>query len=217
MAIVMKADPRTRSTKGALRQLRQGGQIPCVVYGKQLQESAAISMNERELLSLLHSQPNAVIEIDVPAYGKHSVMISEVQRDAINGKLLHIDFLQINMNEMVRTHVRIEPTGESAGVKEGGILQVIMHELEVQCLPGNIPEVIMADIAALHVGENLHVSDLQLPEGVEVKSDPDLVVMTVLAPQKELSEEEKEDADVELAEAKSRSDEAQHNEIATSS
>lgn len=216
MAIMIRAEQRTCSTKGDLRNLRKAGQIPGIIYGKQLDSSATVSVGERELLSLLQSQPNAVLEIDVPMQGKHSVMISDIQRDSLNGKLLHVDFHQISMNELVKAFVRIEVAGDSTGVREGGIFQMIMHELELQCLPGNIPDMITVDISALEIGESLLVSDLQLPQGVETKADPQQVVLTILAPQKELSEDEAEDADVELAEAKSRSAEAKHEEISTS-
>jgi large subunit ribosomal protein L25 len=212
----MKANGRSISTKGELRELRLRGQIPGVVYGKKLSSAALVSVDEKELEALLRTHPNAVLEIDIPSHGKQSVMLSDVQRDTMTRHVLHVDFHQINLNENVRANVRIEAEGESEGVKEGGILQVILHELEVQCLPGNIPEVVTVDISSLGVGESLLVSDLKLPQGVESKSDPQLVVLTILAPQKELTEEEKEDAAVELIEAESRSKEAQLEDLKSS-
>ncbi|MGM0884801.1 MAG: 50S ribosomal protein L25 [Bacillota bacterium] len=213
MSIAMKANGRSISTKGELRELRNQGRIPGVVYGKQLSSAALVSVDEKELELLLRSHPNAVLEIDIPSYGKQSVMVSDVQRDTMTRHVLHVDFHQINLNENVRANVRIEAVGDSEGVKEGGILQVILHELEVQCLPGNIPEALTVDISSLGVGESLLVSDLKLPQGVESKSDPELVVLTILAPQKELTEDEKEDAAVELIEAESRSKEAQLEDL----
>ena len=194
MAIVIQAEQRSRTTKGDLRKLRTEGQIPAVVYGKQLNEAQAINVSEKQIANLLRTHPNAVISLDIPGLGKQSVMITDVQKDALNGSMQHIDFHQINMNERVRTHVRIDVTGESIGVREGGIQQVILHELDIQCLPADIPEFISADITNLIVGESLHVSDLYLPEGVEAKSDADAVVVTVLAPQKEIEEEDEEAA-----------------------
>jgi large subunit ribosomal protein L25 len=216
MAIAMQADARSVKTKGDLRKLRLGGMVPGVVYGKQLSESATVSIREKELKALLRSQPNAVLEMEVPGQGKHSVMVADVQRDSLNGVITHVDFHQINMNEEVRANVRIEATGDSAGVREGGILSIVLHELEVQCLPGAIPEHISVDISSLGIGESLQVKDLMLPQGVEVSSDPEVVVLTVLAPQKELDETEAEAQDVEAKEAESRSDHAQHEEISTS-
>ncbi|MCR2807198.1 50S ribosomal protein L25/general stress protein Ctc [Paenibacillus soyae] len=216
MAIAMKVEQRTGATKGDLRKLRMSGQVPGVVYGKKLQNAAQVTVSEKELSALLRSHPNAILDLDVPAAGKHSVMVSDVQRDSLTGKLLHVDFHQINMNEAVKANVRIEAVGDSAGVREGGILSLILHELEVQCLPGDIPEIVEVDVSELEIGGSLTVEDLKLPQSVEAKSDPQLVVVTVLAPQKELSEEEAEAQEVELHEAESRSEEAKHAEIATS-
>ncbi|WP_424768617.1 50S ribosomal protein L25/general stress protein Ctc [Paenibacillus sp. sgz302251] len=209
MAIAMKADQRTSSTKGELRQLRLQGKIPAVIYGKKIKDAASVSVDGRELQGLLRSHPNAVIEINIPSQGKHSVMVSEVQRDSLNNQVLHVDFRAINMNESVRANVRIQTEGDSTGVREGGVLQLIIHELEVECLPSEIPDAVTVDISSLAVGESLLVSDLQLPKGIETHVDPEQVVVTVLAPQKELTEEEAEDAAVELAEAESRSKEEQ--------
>lgn len=215
-AVALQAEERTAKSKGDRRKLRMNGQVPGVVYGKRLEGGAAISVSGKELEALLRTQPNAVLEMNIPAAGSHSVMIADVQRDSLNGELIHVDFHQIDMNEVVRAHVRIEAEGDSQGVREGGILQVILHELEVECLPGSIPEAITADVSGLGIGESLLVGDLRMPDGVEAKSDPQLVVVTVLAPQKELSEEEKEAQEVELKEAESRSEDAKHDEIATS-
>lgn len=216
MAIAMRADERTVKTKGDLRQLRADGMVPGTVYGKLLNASSSVSVREKDLKSLLRSQPNAVLELEVPGQGKHAVMVADVQRDSLSGGILHVDFHQINMNEAVRANVRIEYTGDSIGVREGGILSVVLHELEVQCLPAEIPESVAADISSLSIGESLQVKDIKLSQGVEAISDPELVVLTVLAPQKELDEEEAEAQDVEAKEAESRSDHAQHEEISTS-
>lgn len=208
MAIAMNANERTCSTKGDLRQLRNEGKIPGVVYGKQLGSAALVTVDEKELHSLLRSHPNAVLEIDVPSYGKQSVMISDVQRDSLSRKVQHVDFHQINLNEKVKAYVRIEAEGDSQGIREGGVLQVVLHELEVQCLPTSIPETVMVDISTVGIGESLLISDLKLPQGVEATLDADAVVLNILSPQKELSEEEAADAAVELEEAESRSSEA---------
>lgn len=216
MANAIRVEPRMQATKGDLRKLRQNGKVPGVIYGKQLPAPAPVSVSEKELAALLRSHPNAVLELDVPSVGVQSVMVSDVQRDSIHNNLLHVDFHQINMNEKVWVNIRVETTGDSTGVREGGILSLILHELEVQCLPGDIPESIKVDVSQLGIGESFTVGELKLPNGVEAKSEAELVVVTVLAPQKELSEEEAEAQDVEAHEADSRSDEAKHNEIATS-
>ena len=213
MSIAMNVVQRACSTKGELRLLRQEGKVPGVIYGKQLGTPVPIMVELKELEALLRTQPNAVLDMDIASIGKHSAMVSEVQRDSLSRQLLHVDFRQINMNETVKTQVRFELEGEAGGVKEGGILQMVLHDIEVQCLPTNIPESIVVDISALAVGESVLVRDLIMPQGVEVKSDPELVVLTILAPQKELSEEAEAELNEETAEAESRSQEARLEEV----
>jgi large subunit ribosomal protein L25 len=190
----MKAEERFVQSKGDLRQLREQGKVPGVVYGKKISKPTAIAVNEKELLSVLRSHPNAVLEMEIPSAGKQPVMMTAVQRDPLTRHLLHIDFHQINMNEEVKTQVRLDVIGESAGVKEGGVLQVMLHELDIHCLPNRIPESIEVDISGLQVGENVLVSDLKLPEGVQSGIEGEMVVVTVLAPQKDITEEAAEAA-----------------------
>ncbi|CAM4485894.1 50S ribosomal protein L25 [Paenibacillus tarimensis] len=213
MTMTMKAEERLVQTKADLRQLREQGKVPGVVYGKNISKATAIAVEEKELMALIRSNPHAVLELEVPAVGKQSVMLSDVQRDPLSRHLLHIDFHQIDMNQAIRTQVRVETTGVSAGEKEGGIVQTMLHEVEIQCLPSRIPDSLAVDVSSLQVGENILVGELKLPEGVELKTDPESVVVTVLAPQKDLTAEEAEDAAVEEAEAASRAEEAGAEEV----
>ncbi|WP_338553802.1 50S ribosomal protein L25 [Paenibacillus sp. KS-LC4] len=215
MSNSMIAETRAALTNGELRSLRQRGKVPAVVYGKQLSQSTAVLLEEKELLALLRSHPKAVLELNIPSHGKKPVMITEVQRDPVSRQVLHVDFHQINMNEEVKTQVRIDFLGEANGVKEGGILQVMLHELEVQCLPGSIPDSIELNVADLEMGSNLLVSDIVVPSGVEVKSDHQQVVVTVLAPQKEISEEEAAESAAESFAQEVRSEDAK--EVSSSS
>ncbi|SFT28590.1 50S ribosomal protein L25 [Paenibacillus sp. BC26] len=213
MAIPFRAEARTTATQGQLRQMRLQGNIPGVVYGTKLSKSISISVNEKELAHLLRSHPHALLELDIPGEGKQPVMLTQVQREPLTRELLHIDFHQVNMNESIKTPVRLEMVGDSTGVREGGILQAMLHELEVHCLPDRIPEVIEVNVSSLGIGENLLVSDLQLPSGVTTKVDADQVIVTILAPQKDLTAEEAEDAAVETKEAEQRAHEAEMHAV----
>lgn len=195
MEETLKAEARQNNTKSEIKQLREQGKVPGVVNGKEV-GSAAIAIDEKELRHLLRKNPHAIIEMELPGGAKQPVMIHEVQRDKLTRDLLHIDFHQINMDEPVKTLVALEFVGESMGLHEGGILQIQHHELEIRCLPQQIPEVIHVDISRLKLGENLLVSDLQVPEGIEIKTDPYEVIVTILAPQKDLDEEKSIDAEV---------------------
>ncbi|MBW7454547.1 50S ribosomal protein L25/general stress protein Ctc [Paenibacillus sepulcri] len=199
MAITFKAEERASGSQGQLRKLRHTGKIPGVVYGKKLENPISISVDEKELLAILRYHPNALLEVDVPGAGKQPVMMAEVQRDALSRSVMHIDFHQVNMNEEIKAQVRIDLAGEAQGVKEGGILQVLLHEIEVHCLPNAIPDAIELDVSALLVGENLLVSDLKLPKDVSTRVDSDQVVVAILAPQK--AEDDSEAAEGESAEA----------------
>ncbi|MFX3634145.1 MAG: 50S ribosomal protein L25 [Candidatus Pristimantibacillus sp.] len=211
MSLPMSAELRTTHTKGELRSLRQQGKVPGVIFGKQLDGPVSIAVEEKSLQALLRSHPNAILDLNIPSIGKQPVMIADVQRDSLSRRVLHVDLHQISMNEEVKTQVRIDFVGEAKGVQEGGVLQVMVHELEVQCLPGSIPESIEVNVADLEIGHGLYVKDVIVPAGVEMKSDQELAIVAVAAPQKELSEEEAEEAAAELEAAESRSQEARLN------
>lgn len=188
MATTLKAEARTGRTKGDRNRMRAQGKVPGIVYGKKVTQTP-IAIDQKELLSLLKTNPNGIIEMDVPGVGKQPVMINEVQRDIFNRQPLHVDFHQINMDEPVTTTVRLEFIGDPAGVKAGGILQIQHHELEIRCLPQQIPSDVQVDIANLEIGENILVSQLKLPADIEVKTDENDVLATILLPQKEAEEE----------------------------
>ena len=208
MSITMKVDKRETQSKGNLNQLRREGKVPGVIYGKKIEQASSITVDEKELQAILRSQPNAILEVDVPSAGKQPVMITDIQRDSLSKKLLHIDFHQIDMNVEVKTSVRIEVTGEAEGVKEGGVMQVILHELDIVCLPNSIPESIEYDISKLQIGESVSVGDLKLPKGVETNVDPEMTIVSILAPQKEALDEEAEDETAGEAKAEAGSEEA---------
>lgn len=200
MGMTLKAEARTLSTKSEIKKLRENGKVPGSVYGKKI-GSASIAIDAKELLALLRSNPHAIVELDIPGAGVQPVMIQDVQREKLNRTLLHIDFHQINMNEPVRTTVAVELTGEAEGVKSGGILQVQMHEVEVRGLPDRIPGAITFDVSGLQMGDLLHAGDLQMPEGIELKSAHEDIVATILVPQKEeVSAEDQEAAEPEMKE-----------------
>jgi large subunit ribosomal protein L25 len=189
MALSLKAEARKDTTKNDIKQLRVKGKVPAVVYGKKV-AATVITVDQKELVALLRKSPHAVIELEMPdGGGKQPVMINEIQRNPLNRELLHVDFHQINMDEPVRTVVTLEFVGEAVGAKEGGILQIQLHELEIRCLPNQIPASITVDISKVGIGENMLVSELSVPGTIEVKSDPGELVLTILAPQKEAPEE----------------------------
>ncbi len=181
MVLNVKVETRESSTRAQLKELRTEGKIPAVVYGRKI-GSELISIDEKQLLSLLRDHPNAIIDMEIPAVGVEKVMIEAVQRDSLHRGLLHVDFRQINMDQQVRASVRLEFAGTAAGVRAGGILQIQKNELEVRCLPTQIPESITVDITTLEQGDVMTVSEIRMPEGIQVSDHMDEVVVSILTP-----------------------------------
>ncbi|OXM82605.1 50S ribosomal protein L25 [Paenibacillus rigui] len=204
----LKAEQRSSLTKSERKTLRTKGKIPAVVYGKKITHTPIV-IDEKELTAVLRTNPHAIIEMEVPAWGKQPVMINEVQRDAILRNVIHVDFHQINMDEPVTTTVRLDYVGEAAGVREGGILQIQHHEIEIRCLPAQIPDSIEVDISTLELGSNILVSELKVSDAIEVKSDPGDVLVTILAPQKEAVEPDTAEEAEQKAEAQAEAETSQ--------
>ncbi|WP_248929100.1 50S ribosomal protein L25 [Paenibacillus hamazuiensis] len=184
MAVTVRAQSRENKTKGEINEMRKQGMVPAVVYGKKVGVTP-IAIDQKEFMALLRGHRHAIIEMEIPQVGKQPVMINEVQRDKLTRELLHIDFHQINMDEPVKTVVALDFEGEAVGVKEGGILQIQRHDIEIRCLPQNIPTSVKVDVSRLGIGDNMLVGDLTLPEEIELKSDPSELLVTILMPQKE--------------------------------
>jgi large subunit ribosomal protein L25 len=183
----LKAESRSGGTKSELRKLRNEGKVPGVLYGKQMNGSRLIAIEEHELLRLLRGgEAGGVIDLSIDGRdGTQPVMMQEVQRDSLSGNILHVDFRQITMNEPVVAKVRLEFTGQPVGVKEqGGILQVQTREIEVKCLPADLPSHLDVDLSLMAVGDTLFARELPLPERVELHSDRDELIATVLHAQK---------------------------------
>lgn len=200
MSTTLQIHAREATSKGDLKRIRSSGKVPGVVYGKGLERPSTISVDAKELAAMLRSHPNAVLEIDLPGAGKQPVMMSELQRDTLTRQVTHIDFHRINMNEKISTTARLDVTGTSVGEKEGGMLQLVIHEVAIECLPKDIPDSISIDVSGLEMGEHLTVNDLKLPAGVIATQEPETVLVAVLAPQKERTEEELDEINDEAEE-----------------
>jgi len=193
--IVLEVHERQAANKNANRRLRASGHVPAVVYGSKL-DPAPIQVEERKMRDLLRSQKGGNIVFLLKLHGTEQsrhVMIRELQTDSISGEMIHIDFQRILMDQKVRVQVQIELEGEPVGVKtEGGLVDFVTREVELECLPNNIPSQITVDISELHVGQHLEAKDLELPKDVELH-DPDRVIVSISQPQKAEAEETEED------------------------
>ena len=182
----LSASPRTTVGKGAARTLRSAGQIPAVIYGHAREpQSLAIPTREFEKLLERVSAESTVIELTLDG-GVARTLIREIQRHPFKKQILHIDFQELVAGEKVSVNVPIVLTGTPEGVRlSGGILSQVMSELSVRVDPVNIPRRIEADVTNVAIGHSLHVSDLKVPEGVEVLDDAESTVAVVSAPKVE--------------------------------
>lgn len=193
----LNATPRTESGKGAARALRRSGEIPAVVYGHG-DSTRMLSVNGHELEQLLSSisVENTLIDLKI---GKDasSALIREVQYHPVKPVILHIDLYQVHAGEKIHLEVPVRLEGNPIGVREtAGVLQQQLHEIEVECLPKDIPEVFTVDISNLQIGESVHIRDISFPDG-KILNDEDLTICAVIAP---TAVELPEDEDVEEGE-----------------
>lgn len=191
-SIQVSAEVRSSFGKNAARQVRMRGRIPAVLYGQQ-EAALSLTVDPKDLLAILHSAAghNTILSLDVKDQGSTSVILKEWQLDPIKETLLHADFLRIAMDNVLQVSVPVLPLGMAKGVKDqGGIFEFVLRQLEVECLPADIPEHITVDISDLEIGSNLRVADLTVSPRVKVLSDLDLVVAHVVTPKEEAVEAE---------------------------
>jgi large subunit ribosomal protein L25 len=180
----LSASPRSGTGKGVARTLRQSGQIPGVIYGH-AREAQSLVLNAREFDRLLeHVTASTVIELTVDGRTSRT-LIREIQRHPFKREVLHVDFQELVAGEKVTVEVPIVYLGTPQGVRDGGILDQIKHELTVEADPTLLPEHFEVDVSALTIGHALYVRDVTVPEGVTIQDDPDSPVALVAAPRAE--------------------------------
>lgn len=187
MQFVAEAEVRTQSGKGAARQIRRMGKIPGVVYGQG--RSSMIQLDPKVIQKILIAQAGStgLIALNVQGAGEAqrcNAVIQDVQRDPVEGVLLHVDLLEVSMDKPVRVKVPVHVAGSvPIGVKrDQGVLNQPMRELHVECLPNAIPDEIKVDASELEMNQGIHVRDIQAGEGLKILDDPDGMVVNVTAP-----------------------------------
>jgi large subunit ribosomal protein L25 len=193
----LQAEERNERGKNAARRLRASGRTPAVLYGQgnEAGGSTALAVPTKVVdYTLHHFGDNALYNIAIDG-DTSTARVVDAQRDPVSGLLVHVDFAPVNMTERIEVTVPLHVTGEAPGVEEGGVLQQVAYEIQVESLPGDIPQEITLDVAGLGMNENLTLGDLTLPEGVTLLSEPEEVAVTVTAPT-EISEEEMEAAGI---------------------
>jgi large subunit ribosomal protein L25 len=176
------AEARDGNGKGAARKLRATGRIPAVVYGRK-RAAQSIIVNPDALQKLLRGAAGMNTLIDLTLGGATStVLVKGLERDPVRGRYLHADFYEVDLTQKVTVSVPIHLVGKAAGIEMGGILDHPLRELQIECLPREIPQRIDVDVTALNVNDSIHVSDLRLAPGLTIKTDGILAVASVILP-----------------------------------
>jgi large subunit ribosomal protein L25 len=180
--IQLNGTRRSKLGKGGARKARAAGQIPGVMYGHgETPVPVAIETREFQTAMRSHKGGNALVSLKLDG-GEYTALVRDAQYDPLTHAVLHLDFQQISLTETITVEVEVHAVGLALGVKDGGgILETIVRSLEVRCLPTAIPDRIDVDVTALNVGGSIHVRDITV-EGIEILTDPDATVLTVVAP-----------------------------------
>lgn len=186
MTITIKGDKREVYGKNASRQVRRGGRVPAVLYGAKTEPHPLI-LDKKDIFAILKSETGENTIFQVAFDGEvRDVMIKDFQTDPVSDELLHVDLIQIEMDKTLRVEVPVVLVGEAVGVKtEGGFVDFITRELEVECLPSNIPDQFEVDIGDLHMHQSIKAEEISPPEDVEILTDPSTVIVLIEAPSKE--------------------------------
>ena len=214
------ATKRVRLGKGGSKKVREEGKIPAILYGKG-SEPIPLIIDPSELKTALDTDAgiNTLLELKIEEEGSETTKLTflrDVQYNHITSMPVHFDFQELRMDKRIRVKVPVRITGRSKGVKEGGLLEEIIRDIEVECLPGDIPNSFDLDVTELDLNHSLHVSDIEVDEKVEILNDPKSPIVSVIIPKaveeevEEIEEitEEVEDTEETKADSESKTDES---------
>ena len=175
---------REGTGKGAAKRLRRAGQVPAILYGGASPLNVAVA--PRDIFRLIHGHEGSTQLLKVSFQGdsdSRMAIIRDLQFDPVSEDLIHVDLQEVSMDRPIQVSVAVHHVGEAIGVRESqGILEMILREVQVSCLPLNIPEVLEADVSGMQINDVLTVRDLKAPEGVRILTDPNQAVVTVAPP-----------------------------------
>ena len=211
--VSLKARQRTVTGKQVTKVLRRDGGLPAVVYGSG-ESSTALTLDYHEFEGFLRKTmgESVVINLEIEGMEDKKALLRDIQRDYLRNQLLHADFQQIRMSDQITTEVSLVMMGEPVGVtRDGGVLDQSLRVIEISCVASEIPEHLEVDIGNLGMGETIHVSDLTF-ENVEIVTDGEVAVVSVLTPMAEEPEEEEADLEQEEPEIIGRAQEDDEDE-----
>lgn len=173
--LLLKAEIREHTGSKAVQKVREQGRIPAIVYGHK-QEPVAISLDAHNFIEGLH-HGHRLMDVQI-GKNKEKMIVKDLQYDYLGKKIIHADLMRVDITETVKVTVPIELKGIAAGTREGGIIEEHTDHLEIECRATDIPETIIVPVKELHVGDALHASDIELPDGVRLISSPEMLVAT---------------------------------------
>lgn len=183
--VALKVQKRSTAGKGPARRLRAGGRIPGVFYGPNQKQALPLELEQKEFARKLGGLEGAHLiqfDSDTPELRQRMVLLREVQSHPVSGQVLHADFFEVDLTKKLEVSVALHFQGKPVGVEEGGILQPIVREITVKCLPTEIPDFIPVDVSALGIHDSIHIADLTMPAGVEPVVETNFTLVTVLPP-----------------------------------
>lgn len=193
IAQVLSCKKRTVKNKGHLHQIRREGNIPGIIYGSE-KENIPVTLSQREVnRTFTNFGARGLFSLEVEGEDARMALIRELQKNPLNGNITHIDFLSVRMDEKITSNVFINILGEEEINKKGGILQIGANEIEISCLPRDLPDQIICDVSGLQLGDKIVVGDLEVSEDIEVISQLDVLVVSVLVPTQDIEEEDLEE------------------------
>lgn len=188
--LVLDAQVRLETGRAKVKDLRDGGFIPAVIYGEG-KGARSLKVAHSDLIRLVHQHriEGVLISLrirDDAQQGAKPCLIKEIQYDPVHGNIVHVDFNEVSLTRAIKVNIPVVADGDAVGVKQdGGSLEHIMWDIEVECLPTNIPKEIKVDVRLMKIGDSVHVKDLVLPQGVKAVTESDAVVLSVASPMKE--------------------------------
>ena len=187
MEAVLEAVERSQRGKNEARRLRATGKMPAVLYGDK-DGGRAISVDPKTLSKILRTElgANTLIQLKLEGGGETRVLVKEYQIDPVTHQLLHADFYRVAMDKLIRVTVSVVPRGEPKGVKQqGGVLDIVHRQIEIECLPADIPEHIVIDVSEMMVGQSVRVRDVAVDAKWKALSDPEMMLLHVIIPKVE--------------------------------
>jgi large subunit ribosomal protein L25 len=215
--IELKVTVRKTTGNGAARELRREGMIPAILYGPKA-EPVMLSVITKELENILKTSNIGQVLLNLliqnGEQNSRTAMIKELQTQPVSGNLLHVDFFEVAMDQKIRISIPVVTTGQAIGIEEGGVLQLVRHEVEIFCFPNNIPESLEIDVTDMGIGDSKHMDEVSIDESFELADETNFTIVTILSPKAEEAEEvdeeeEEEGAEVETAEGEAEPDSAE--------